>query len=783
MSKKYKATKSFQLPPVWRAVLPWVAAVVYFLVVCLSSPSTAKGTAVVCILGALAGGVYCVIKRPARLTLPLAVLSLLVVMDGISTLYAVSGKFALNEYLKIIIAFGLAVMLLAFTGGEGVAPGRKIATILERCAALLGLVSIDLLSTRVISSILLFVPRLFSNDYKVLDGVEVGTRMTSMLNNPNVFAGCVGIGVLLSLGLVLSSEKKGERMTHAVCLFINALSFVLAFSMGASAMILLAFVVYLLLEFKGRRPALLVLMMETLVVTFVAVLPISMTSFTVWDGFRPIPLLCVIAGAAALCLLDWFVGRRLGEVLAGHGKLLLGMIVGLLAALAVFAVVAVNLTGPASLKEGERLYRSVYPEPGEYTVTSQANARVTVIIESQSRQDTMMHTSTELYRGDLEKAAFVVPEDSVVVKFTFLGREDSTVVDSVTCEGASTVEIPLNYKLLPGFISTRLQGLRANQNATQRLVFFEDGMKLFRLSPVIGRGLGSYENGVQSVQSFYYETKYAHNHYIQVLTETGVVGLVLFVGLLLLSAAVVLLARRKKEEAHPLVPALGAALVFMAGHAAVEVVFSTYAYLALAFGVFALIALCCGDAVPVAWWKGKVRIGFFAGVGVLVFAFFILLCGNLSAKATAGSQGSFATLEQAAKTDVYEWADYAASYIINIEHANGNARVLAQADQYAARLSELQSNSVSIYVAHYYFSTGQIEKGLDMVAKYVSYVPSDPDTWETAFNALEMYAEDTDEYRAGVERVVQIARDWDEANIGTITFDEDSQAFLAEMGL
>ena len=130
----------------------------------------------------------------------------------------------------------------------------------------------------------------------------------------------------------------------------------------------------------------------------------------------------------------------------------------------------------------------------------------------------------------------------------------------VLLEGASyqgeagSGEIPLGYKLLPGFVANRLQGLSANENAIQRLVFFEDGMKLWQRSPLFGLGLGAFENGIKSVQSFYYETKYAHNHYIQTMVETGVIGLALFVGLLLVAAVSVVLARKGKtaDEMHPL---------------------------------------------------------------------------------------------------------------------------------------------------------------------------------------------------------------------------------------
>lgn len=45
-------------------------------------------------------------------------------MDGISTLYAVSGKFALYEFLKVLASFCLVLFLLAIAPGKGVAAGR-----------------------------------------------------------------------------------------------------------------------------------------------------------------------------------------------------------------------------------------------------------------------------------------------------------------------------------------------------------------------------------------------------------------------------------------------------------------------------------------------------------------------------------------------------------------------------------------------------------------------------------------------------------------------------------
>lgn len=215
--------------------------VVFFLIQCFSSASTIKGVAMVVTISAVIGMFVRFPVLQNRLTIPLAALCLWVIMNGISTLYAVSGKFALDEFLKMLVAFSLCMIFVSFARGKGADLGRGIAGILECTTALAGLFSIDLLSTRLFSTPFLGFLGLFSSDYANLIPVEAGIRMNSIFTNPNTFAGCVGIGVLLSLGLAVSEPRRGLRRFHLVCLFANAMSFILAFSMGASGVIMVAF--------------------------------------------------------------------------------------------------------------------------------------------------------------------------------------------------------------------------------------------------------------------------------------------------------------------------------------------------------------------------------------------------------------------------------------------------------------------------------------------------------------------------------------------------------------
>ena len=783
MSKKYKKNRYHTVasPAPIQKLAPYFIAILFFFAVCLCAVSTIKGTALVLVFASIAAVCLCFAKLRERLHIPFVALTAFVLMGFISTLYAVSGKFALNEFLKIIASFAIILLLLALTPGDGVTPGRRIAAVFAHSAALMGIVSIDLLSTRWISGIFTWVLQIFSSDYEALAGVESGVRMTSVFRNPNVFAGIAGIGVLLSLGLVLSSERGKERISHVVCLFVNALAFVLAFSMGATGVIAVAFLVYLILERKNRRAGLFILMLETLVITMVGVVVISMTAFQAWDGFQPIPMLSVIVGAAALGLLDHFVGQRAAETLGKHGKALLIIIIGLLVVLLVGIVAAYNLTDGADLGAGERLRRSAYPESGDYTVTAQATGPVFVKIESQNKRETMMHTSTILYKGDLSSASFTVPEDSLVVYFNFSAKQD-VFLECVHFSGPNGGgQVPLGYKLLPGFIANRLQGLFANQNAIQRTVFFEDGLKIFKRSPVFGSGLGSFENGIWGVQSFYYETKYAHNHYIQTLAETGIVGLILFVGLLVGSAVAVLLARRK-ENMHPLTPALGAALVFMAGHAAAEVVFSYFAYLPMAFGVFALINLCCGDTIAVSRLSKKVKAGILGCIAAVLAVFFVLLCGNLVAGNMVEKTRTFDSLDQAIQLDKYEWTDHMLSYIRSAPNAADIPQVQARAAEYAARLESVNSNIIPVYVAEFYFRNGNVEQGMAMIEKYVNYVSANPSAWQLAFEMLEKYETDSEVYRAGVIKIAQILENWNAENMGEVILNESNQAFLDRLG-
>lgn len=505
-SKHGRMPSPEDIPFQWRLSL--ALAAVFFLIELLTNQTTIKILALVLIPVTI---VCCVIRLSVletRVTIPMLAVTAWVVMNGVSMFYGLSSKLALREFLRIVVGFCGFLLILAWSR-RGTGQGRTVASVLEGATALASLISIDMISTRLLSGLLFQFLSLFSQDYSYVmeNPLEAGIRINSLYENPNVFASIAGLAVILGLETSLTSGEKRERRFHLICLYLNALACLLVFSMGASAFLALAFLVLLLVERKERKGALLLLMIETFGAVIVAVIPIYLTSFRSWSGIQPVPLLCAVAGAVLLCGLDHVVGHPLGAKLGDKAKLVYVAIVVVLGVMAAYVFLAINLTGPAKLAAGENLRRAAYPVPGRYALDIDATAPVTVSIESQNRAETMMHTETTLYQGKAQGATFTVPGDSEVVYFRFSSSEDLTLESATYTGDSGHGRLPLNYLLLPGFIANRLQGLFANENAIQRTVFFDDGLKLFAESPLIGQGLGAFDAACRHVQSFDYGTK------------------------------------------------------------------------------------------------------------------------------------------------------------------------------------------------------------------------------------------------------------------------------------
>ena len=774
-TKKIRSVKTGISLPTGCSELIW--GILLFMAVAFFAEYTIKTAAVVCLIVLINAATFHFGYLRSRIYIPLLALTAYVLMDGFAAFYAEFGKVALSEFLKVFAAFCTALILLLLCPADEKIRGRWAGTVLAVCTAFASFISIDLLSTRLFSGLFSAFFGLFSEYYDVLGGVEPGVRMTSIFSYPNCFAAIAGIGVLISLGLADTEELSGGKYT--ILLFINSLGFVLAFSMGAGAFITLAFLVFLVLQPRGRRTGLLVLMAETLLMCLPCVFLIAVTSLQPWKGFQPVPILCVVLGSAGLYFLHRSVGKRLTFILKDHPWVLKAAVIVCVAIAAIYGFFALRLTGPVVLSPGETLTRAIYAEPGIYTMWIDADTDIHVTAKSQTKEEALMRTGTILCSSSNRQLMFVVPPESLVVFFDFRTEQGGTL-RSVTCENASgtaSYSVSLDYKLVPRFIARRLQGIRVNENALQRTVFFSDALKIFRQSPLIGLGMGAFEHKIRSVQPYHYVTKYAHNHYLEALVMTGVVGFILFLFLLGSNAVAVIRARKNENGAASLTPALGAALFFMAGHACIDVDFSFSAFLPVAFGVLVMINLCCGAALPAPGAKLKKAVIVIITTFSVVFTAFLVM--NVYASNSVKDGTTLKGLDFASKADYFEWPDYSKRYI---EYATENyddlsRSVLTTADRHAERLSSKNLYAV-LDVARYYFTSGRTKEAFRMLARFLDYVRSEERSWNLAFSLLMEYQSKDDDYIDGVHAIIRKLDEWNEINWGTTQLSDESREFV-----
>lgn len=654
----------------------------------------------------------------------------------VTIFWAMSGKFHLREGSKLLIAvffFLLVAMHKKFDG----AFARRVMGAIAGISAIYALLSIEAVSTGLTKTLLARLPALDAEKI-----VFQNSRLNGIFGNANIEASIYAIGIFCAVALVCGAEKKWQRALWAAAAAVDALAFLLVFSMGAMACFAAAVVVYLIFAGKGRVAALL-RMLEAAVPAFMC----GFAAFALFGSGRVgLVLPVLLANAAAAAVLELTVMEKLSRVLEKHQRAAFGVLIGAVLCVAVYAVAALYVTG--SYTFGMAIYRSARLNAGEHTITVEADGEVWLTIFSRDRLELLNMTQTGLYDGPAEGAvAFEVPEGSKITVVRMSAAEGVTVRGAVI-DGEQA--LPLRHKLLPGFASERIQYIGASTSGEQRATFREDALKLWRLSPIIGNGVGAFETGVTAVQDYPYETKYVHNHYLQLLLEDGVVGLALYVGAL--AAMLLALWKKRKQmqenEYYWLYPALCAEFVMNGAQMCWDVSMSMIVFLCMTYAVYGLIVATCAEpfaekaAAEENGKKKKARAKGFdtsllarnIGIGFTVVVV-LTLCGNLYAASKADAPVAdgdefLYNLSVAAKLDLYERNDMMLSYVVNSLEMEYPEDYREQADEYAAQLAKVQSNTIPRYLVGYYLQTQQYGKAIDAAILGASYSASDADTWD-----------------------------------------------------
>lgn len=176
------------------------------------------------------------------------------------------------------------------------------------------------------------------------------------------------------------------------------------------------------------------------------------------------------------------------------------------------------------------------------------------------------------------------------------------------------------------------------RNAIERLAFFQDAMKMFQERPILGWGGGGWEEAYRAYQSYLYNSNQVHGYFFQVMVETGVIGLLIVLGIWItfLHAAHRIYHRNKKDrDTRLLVWAVTVAAITIGLHSVIDFDLSLSALTLVLFTLFGITRALSGhqvktDAVQKAKKYEARRYGSFAAATILAI-FMVSISGSLAA--------------------------------------------------------------------------------------------------------------------------------------------------------
>ena len=719
-----------------------------------------------------------------RLGIPVLGFLAFLILCGAASLYTSFGAYAYGEYAKLLASGALGLLLLA-RGREQNAGGLLFG--FSAVCGVIGLLCIDAgCRGPLFRGFASFMEGLGDAAYQSLDqATYTGARFDGIYNDANLTGSLMALAVLVGLYLIRTGRKPWERFAACFLTGLSAVAFFTAMSRGAILCFGATLLAYLLIAGKEERLGLFFTMaaMGISMVVFGVVSASLLAGGSFWGTLAALP------SGVLLWLLNEFPARKAASALAGHGKLLAGGLGGGVAAGIAAVVLALTLTEPFVFTESNFLYRGADVEGGEtYTFSGDwdKSSEITVLVYGSTREQELTSVTETYYNGPLEEASFTVPEDVGHVLMQFRGPAGLELRQVSLSDGT---EIPMAYTLLPDNIANRLQkNIFEDSSFLLRLQYDIDGWTLFKESPLAGHGLGATEGLLTSVQPFFYESLYLHNHLLQVMDETGLLGLAAFLAFILGTA--VLLIRQLRKARTPLVAMLLACLVMMNLHGLMEISFSVQMFQCAAFFLLLLPTVCYGT-----YTEGRKRRA--AGIVVLVVSDLwlvisvALLGGSLLAQkeyreldAAGMTTGSFIeTLERLDRMDAYNDQSYKVNLMGNALQAGGISNE-GTAARCARELRETGEFDSCYYVAaYYYLPLGQLENFFDVLQEGLLQERSNSEAWNSAMNlCIQAFSQiDPAEADTFAEGVRGIGEAMDRANaylLVSVALTEENAALL-----
>ena len=603
------------------------------------------------------------------------------------------------------------------------------------------------------------------------DGV-MGSRIAGTFQYPNTLAAFLMTLYFIACGQLLQSSHRGKIIFYAASGWFMLLVFILTYSRAAWLLFPLMALAYFVLI--PRKHKLMLLLYYTIsAVTLLAVLQPLISQTTGLEEGSPLPLLTAIA-AMGVATGIYFLLQRVHHRFKERFEKPIYAAFAAIAALGIgFLLLAYNTTIPQEFENTDESPRTqqirrniegVYP--GEYQLTLHIESRggdeeewpwqlLVDALKEDGSTDRILTDSGEpdasgTFTYDLE-----TPEGTEGVRLTLQNRFPSTRVvfsdAQITSEDGQWMEaIPMAYRYIPEGLVTRFQAIDMEQgSASTRVAYYRDAMTMFSERPFIGAGGGAWEHLYQRYQSQPYTSRQAHNFFLQTLVETGILGLLLMLGIIAFILRGLYKAYREKNL---FVLSLYVAIISLLAHSALDFNFSYYS---IAMMFFALLALLPHEKLEWQKLEGLKNIKAPAMLLLLLTIPVIILTGLRYSALSQGNTARYAAAHGDTESAYYlfdsaigrnpfnpQYRFGMANFLIDLAFDAGQTQFLQEADQHLERglhytpgHNDLLRQKLSVYAAR-----GDTEGFLAHSEQLIQYRPLNRNTYEFVAGTANAYA-------------------------------------------
>lgn len=637
----------------------------------------------------------------------------------------------------------------------------------------------------------------------------ISGRISSMLQYSNAFATYIMVVFFISIGILVVSDKIYIKAIAAGLSFLFLLTFIFTYSKGAYIVISITSILLLLIIPKGNKIKVFVNMFYLIMITVLFsyrfynyIQKPSENIKNIW--FLVIVGMCV-CGLLALCM-NYFlhVPARVSW------KVYFGIITSCSILIIFILLYCINTSVPLHLTHAAGqvdntiwVQKKIILEPGrEYKLQVNLNATISddrpysyaIDVQNLNEKDILISSSTNLNhlqgkntRGFENKdLLFKVPVDSKVVNFVFSNYYTGT---SVTFAKASIVDaktgklienIKLKNKYLPDAIISIFEGVQVSNSTLIRSIYYRDGIKILKDHLFFGWGGSAWNRIYKSYQSYYYTTQNAHNYFLQIAIECGILGIIIVLMIFIAIIFMFLSQKLNKYVIEPKTKILKSifiiSIVAMFAHSAIDFDLSLPSVFLLLWVIIALF----NSGWKEEFYKNKesnLVIGTTDNnlkililkiikkivnskqlylnpiVGMVIVAFVIIVpISIVTARVYHSSaekelsqndiEKAIMSLKKAADTDIFrpEYKIDYANLLVLRKNINDEDISLAKCEiSKAESLSKYRGDLLS-KIGQFYLNLNEIDKGLGCFDREIILEPLVPEAWENRIKAYKAVA-------------------------------------------